>query len=91
MKLQKTVIAISIALCAGPLGAVEPAGILAQSKNTPQPPWLPGDQWGMANTLGTATWKRCAPYLANPKAKSYELSHLRQHHAAVAVRHAARG
>jgi kynurenine formamidase len=31
----------------------------------------------MANTLGPVTWKRCAPYLANPRAKSYELSHLR--------------
>jgi hypothetical protein len=40
-------------------------------------PWPVGDELGMANTLGTATWKRCAPYLANPKAKSYELSYLR--------------
>jgi kynurenine formamidase len=31
----------------------------------------------MANTLGAATWQRCATYLANPKAKSYELSFLR--------------
>ena len=29
MKLHKTVIALSIALCAGSLGAVEPASILA--------------------------------------------------------------
>ena len=40
-------------------------------------PWPAGDEIGMANTLGPATWKRCAPYLANPKAKSYELSHIR--------------
>ena len=40
-------------------------------------PWPAGDELGMANTLGPATWKRCAPYLANPKAKSYELSHIR--------------
>ncbi|RKE73096.1 cyclase family protein [Pseudorhodoplanes sinuspersici] len=39
--------------------------------------WPAGDQIGMANNLGTATWQRCAPLLANPKAKSYEISHVR--------------
>ena len=39
--------------------------------------WPAGDELGMANMLGSATWKRCAPHLANPKSKSYELSHLR--------------
>jgi kynurenine formamidase len=42
-----------------------------------RPPWPPGDEIGMANTLGPATWQRCAPHLANPQAKSYELSHPR--------------
>ena len=53
----------------------------------PASAWPASDEIGMANTLGPATWKRCAPHLANPRAKSYELS-LRslQHHAAVAVR-----
>src|SRR6516165_7419722 len=41
------------------------------------PPWPPGDEIGMANTLGPATWQRCATHLANPKAKTYELSFLR--------------
>ena len=41
------------------------------------PPWPTGDQLGMANTLGPSTWARCAPHLANPSAKSYELSHVR--------------
>ena len=41
------------------------------------PPWPAGDQRGMANTLGPATWARCAPHLADPKARSYELSHVR--------------
>ena len=50
---------------------VLPAG--AQNR----PPWPAGDEIGMANTLGPATWQRCAPYLANPNAKSYELSFLR--------------
>jgi kynurenine formamidase len=42
-----------------------------------RPPWPPGDELGMANILGTETWQRCAPHLANPKAKAYELSHIR--------------
>jgi kynurenine formamidase len=42
-----------------------------------RPPWPAGDEIGMANTLGPATWQRCAPHLANPQAKSYELSHVR--------------
>jgi len=43
---------------------------LAQNR----PPWPAGDELGMANTLGPQTWQRCASYLANPQAKSYELS-----------------
>src|SRR5215468_9794902 len=43
----------------------------------PRSPWPPGDELGMANTLGPTTWQRCATYLADPRAKSYELSHLR--------------
>jgi kynurenine formamidase len=39
--------------------------------------WGAGDELGMANTLGSATWQRCAQSLANPRANSYELSHLR--------------
>jgi kynurenine formamidase len=42
-----------------------------------QPRWPAGDEIGMANHLGPATWKRCAPHLANPRAKSYELSYVR--------------
>jgi kynurenine formamidase len=47
----------------------------ASAQNSP--PWPPGDEIGMANTLGAATWQRCATHLANPRAKSYELSFLR--------------
>src|SRR5262245_39860670 len=39
--------------------------------------WPAGDEIGMANHLGPATWKRCAPHLANARAKSYELSFIR--------------
>ena len=50
----------------------------AQSAASPSPSsWPAGDEIGMANTLGPSTWKRCAPYLANTNAKSYELSHIR--------------
>ena len=31
----------------------------------------------MANTLGQGTWLRCAQHLTDPRAKSYEISHLR--------------
>ena len=40
-------------------------------------PWPAGDEIGMANTLGPATWQRCAGYLTAPNAKAYELSYLR--------------
>jgi kynurenine formamidase len=43
----------------------------------PTGPWPPGDQKGMANTLGAGTWMRCSQYLTQPGAKSYELSHVR--------------
>ena len=35
------------------------------------------DELGMARELGPATWARCAAHLSNPRAKSYELSHVR--------------
>ena len=43
----------------------------------PTPPWSAGDQLGMANTIGSGTWARCAYHLSEDGAKSYELSHLR--------------
>lgn len=46
-------------------------------KGPPQamPPWPAGDERGMANTLGPASWWRAAPFLMAPDAKCYELSH----------------
>jgi kynurenine formamidase len=41
----------------------------------PMPPWPKNDERGMANTLGPATWWRCAEHLMAPGAKCYELSH----------------
>src|SRR5438128_12310568 len=57
--------------------AVAGAIITSVDAQTGGPPWPPGDEIGMANTLGPATWQRCATHLADPKAKSYELSFLR--------------
>jgi kynurenine formamidase len=41
------------------------------------PPWPAPEEIGMAKALGPATWRRCAPYLSNARAKAYELSHVR--------------
>src|SRR2546428_4397173 len=59
--------------------ALAAAGALITTSvaQAPRSPWPPGDELGMANTLGPATWQRCATYIADPRAKSYELSYLR--------------
>ncbi len=53
------------------------AGAAVASVASAQTRWPAGDEIGMANNLGPATWQRCAPLLADPKAKSYEVSHIR--------------
>jgi len=55
--------------------AVEPVKL--QRLKTPSPPWPAGDERGMANQIGPATWARCAFHLATPGAEAYELSHPR--------------
>jgi kynurenine formamidase len=40
-----------------------------------RPPWPAGDERGMGNIIGPETWMRCAPFLSDPRAKCYELSH----------------
>jgi hypothetical protein len=59
--------------------ALAAAGALITTSvaQAPRSPWPPGDEIGMANALGPPTWQRCATYLADPRAKSYELSYLR--------------
>ncbi len=70
--------ALAACLAAAPASAIEPWKILAQSiKQTPKPPWAAGDERGMANQIGPATWARCAWHLGQAKAKSYELSYPR--------------
>ena len=52
--------------------------VVEQSKAAvPTGPWPDGDQRGMTNTLGAATWQRCAYHLTAEGARSYELSHER--------------
>ena len=53
------------------------AVVLASTTAFAQSRWPAGDELGMANNLGPATWQRCAPLIANPNAKSYEISHVR--------------
>ena len=68
----------SAGLAAGTVHAIEPAALLAKSsRQVPSPPWGPGDQKGMGNTQGAGTWARCAWHLAQPGARSYEISHER--------------
>jgi kynurenine formamidase len=58
--------------------AVEPDNVIQQSvKRTPAPPWAAGDERGMANAIGPATWQRCGWHMTQPNAKSYELSYIR--------------
>jgi kynurenine formamidase len=76
--LARAALALAVSLAMTSAGAMEPWRILAQSKKlTPQPPWPAGDERGMANQVGPATWARCAWHLGNSKSKAYELSHVR--------------
>ena len=55
--------------------AVEPEKV--QRAKVPSPPWAQGDERGMANQIGPATYQRCAWHMAQPDARPYELSQLR--------------
>jgi kynurenine formamidase len=55
--------------------AVEPDEI--QRRKVPPLPSAQGDERGMANQIGPATYQRCAWHMQQPGAKAYELSHLR--------------
>jgi kynurenine formamidase len=55
--------------------AAEPLKL--QRAPLPNPPWPAGDERGMANQMGAATWGRCAWHLTLPGAQSYELSQIR--------------
>src|SRR4029453_1141674 len=55
--------------------AVEPVKL--QKLKVPSPPWPAGDERGMANQIGPATLQRCAWHVAEPGARTYELSQVR--------------
>ena len=56
--------------CGAEPGATAPVSSIAQEATA-------GDELGMARHLGPTTWARCAPELANARAKVYELFHPR--------------
>jgi len=69
---------IGASISAGLVQAAEAEKKTEQGANAmPAPPWPAGDELGMANQLGSQTWRRCASYMTMPKAKVYELSYLR--------------
>jgi kynurenine formamidase len=55
--------------------AAEPLKV--QRATMPAPPWPAGDERGMANQMGTASWGRCAWHMSQAGAQSYELSQVR--------------
>jgi len=69
---------LAMMLASGAAIAAEPEKLIAESrKATPNPPWPAGDERGMANQVGPATWARCGWHMSQPKAKSYELAYVR--------------
>ena len=55
--------------------AIEPEKL--QRLKVPAPPWPAGDERGMGNQIGPATYARCAWHMRQPGAKVYELSQVR--------------
>jgi kynurenine formamidase len=78
-RLQLSAVALAaLAALAAPAAAVEPSSVLqASRKLVPTGPWPAGDELGMANAIGAGTQMRCGWHLSQPKARSYELSHVR--------------
>jgi kynurenine formamidase len=62
-------------LAAFSVHAAEPVKL--QRMKVPSPPWPAGDERGMANQIGPATFARCAWHLQQPGGKAYEISHVR--------------
>jgi kynurenine formamidase len=55
--------------------AAEPTRL--QRMKVPSPPWPAGDERGMANQIGPATFQRCAWFLQQPGSRAYEVSQVR--------------
>jgi kynurenine formamidase len=64
--------AVLFLAAAGAIAADEPPNL--QRLKVPSPPWPAGDERGMANQIGPATFQRCAWHMSQPGAIAYELS-----------------
>jgi kynurenine formamidase len=73
-RLWPAALLVAAAACSTP-PAQAPAA--APTPALPSPPWPAGDEIGMANQIGPATFARCAPFLSASQARAYELSHIR--------------
>jgi kynurenine formamidase len=67
--------AILFLAAATAIAAEEPPKM--QRLKVPSPPWPPGDERGMANQIGPATFQRCAWHMSQPGAIAYEVSQVR--------------
>jgi len=67
--------AILFAFAFSAMAADEPPKL--QRLKVPSPPWPAGDERGMANQIGPATFQRCAWHMSQPGAISYEISQVR--------------
>lgn len=76
---RRVALALSIVTAASctPDPQPPPVAVAAPQATVPAPPWPAGDERGMANAIGPATYARCAPLLADSSARAYELSYVR--------------
>lgn len=73
-----SLVLVGVAGLPAPVLAAEQKEVVERSRGlVPAPPWPQGDQIGMANALGRGTWLRCAYHLSDPRARVYEVSHVR--------------
>ena len=77
LRLAAAVAAACAAGAAIDVGAAEPAALTVLAAKAPAPPWPPGDERGMTNTLGEATTLRCGWHLSQRGARTYEASFVR--------------
>src|SRR5688500_2714389 len=73
----KSVLAILLVSASAGADGNDEGVSVARGVRVPTPPWPDGDVRGMENPQGVATRLRCAGNTANPRARSYELSHER--------------
>jgi kynurenine formamidase len=72
---MKTFLTAALSALAFSAAATEPEKL--QRLKVPSPPWPAGDERGMANQIGPATFQRCAWHMSQPGAIAYELSQVR--------------